>query len=125
MAGGERRAGACRNGGFTMKRRRALARRNPIESRDIGRGIGWLGTGAVVGAAIGAVVGASANGASATVSGALGGGFSGIAVTAVGSLVAAAVSKPLRSPGLAAAGIGLGSLMLLGIVGALAPHTAP
>jgi hypothetical protein len=93
------------------RRRTGLA--NPIGSDDISRGIGWLGIGALVGGGLGALMYTPRGW------GALGGASTGVAVTAVGGLVAAAVSKPNRGAGIAAAGIGLGSLVIVGIASSL------
>jgi hypothetical protein len=91
-----------------------LARRrsglgNPIGSDDISRGVGWLGIGALVGAGLGAAL------STPRTTGALNGGASGVAITSIGGLVVAAFSPSNRGAGIAAAGIGLGSLAIIGV----------
>lgn len=102
-----------------MAMSRSLARRrtglgNPtIGSDDIGSAVGYLGLGALVGAGLGALTFVPRT------EGALGGAATGVAVTSVGGIVVAIVSDKNRGAGIATAGIGLGGLVLLGLVGGI------
>ncbi len=98
-------------------KRRHLARRNVgignPSSSDVATALHWLGGGAVVGAALGAITTAPIT------TGALNGAAGGVAIVGVGGLVVAIFDKSARPAGFATAGIGLGGLALLGLVGAL------
>ena len=106
-----------------MKRRRRTGltryvRANP-DSGAIPTAIGALTLGALVGAGAGAITQAPA------ATGALNGAEVGVAVTGVGGLVVAIFSAKSRMSGLATAGIGLGSLALLGLATNLLAKNAP
>ena len=100
------------------RRRTGLGNPTAIGSDDVGSAIGYLGLGALVGAGLGALAFVP------RAQGALGGAASGVAVTGVGGLVVAIVSDKNRGAGLATAGIGLGGLVLVGLVGGIARGAA-
>ena len=92
--------------------RRRRARRNP--SSSVGSAIGTDAVFALVGGGIGAVT------HTPRAAGAIAGAQGGLALASVGGLVVALVSKPLREQGLVVAGVGLGGILLLGLVGNVA-----
>ena len=103
----------------SLARRRQTGLSNPnIGSNDVGTAVGYLGLGALVGAGLGAVAYVPRT------QGALGGATTGVAVTGLGGLIVAIVSDKNRGAGLATAGIGLGGLVLLGLVGGIARGAA-
>lgn len=88
---------------------RRLARRNPSRS-PVAAAAGTDALFAVVGGAIGAAT------HTPRAQGAVAGAQGGLALASLGSLVVAAVSKPLREQALVTAGVGLGGILLLGLV---------
>ena len=96
-----------------LARRRRTGLGNPNVADGVAPALMWLGGGALVGGGIGVAM-APATPGPAVVSGAM----SGVALVATGGIVTAIFSKPNRSAGLAAAGIGFGGIMLLSMVGA-------
>lgn len=103
-----------------LARRRRTGLGNPnIGSSDVSTALGYLAIGGLAGAGLGAVLGGPT-----VAQGALNGATTGVAVTGVGGLVVAIVSDKNRGAGLAAAGIGLGGLVLLGVAVSLVNRTA-
>lgn len=108
----------CLDMSRSLVRRRRTGLSNPnIGSNDVGTAVGYLGLGALIGAGLGALT------YTPRTQGALGGAATGVAVTGVGGLVVGIVSDKNRGAGIAAAGIGLGGLALLGLVGSLVRGT--
>lgn len=95
-----------------MRRRR----KNPDSAVETA--LTWLGGGAAVGGGLGAIFNTQDR-----AMGALAGAESGVAVVGLGGLLLAVFDKPKRSEGFAAAGIGLGGLVLLGIAMGIANPT--
>lgn len=95
-------------------RRRRRGRRNPGDTA-VGSALAWLGGGAIVGAGFGVLT------SSSKPTGALVGAEGALAVVGVAGLVVGAFSKKHRQAGFYTAGIGLGSLALLGLVTTLIP----
>jgi hypothetical protein len=91
---------------------------NPIGSDDVGSALGYLALGGLIGAGLGAIT------IPDRAYGALNGAATGVAVTGVGGLVVAIFSDKNRGAGLATAGIGLGGLALVGLVGGLVQGVA-
>ncbi len=104
-----------------MKRRRSLSRRdrglayaNPMREGAIGTALGYLGIGAGVGGGLGAIGGGLAQPPD-LLGGTIGGATIGVGLTAFGGFVVGLVSPKNRDAGFAAAGIGLGALILTNV----------
>ena len=98
---------------------RGLAYANPMKGDAITTGLVALGVGAGIGGGLGAIGGSMAT-PSDPVAGAVGGATIGVGLTSVGGFIVGLVSEKRRNAGFAAAGIGLGSLIVLNLVVGLA-----
>lgn len=100
---------------ITRRRSNSLAYANPTSSDAITSGLVALGVGGAVGGGLGAIGGAMAQ-PPMPLDGALSGASVGVGLTAIGGFVLGLVSQKRRNAGFAAAGIGLGSLLVLNLV---------
>jgi hypothetical protein len=97
------------------RRRNSLAYANPTSSDAITSGLVALGVGGAVGGGLGAISG-SMQTPPAPLDGAVGGASIGVGLTALGGFVVGLVSQKRRNAGFAAAGIGLGGLLVINLV---------
>jgi hypothetical protein len=108
---------------LTRRRRDGLAYANPTSTSAIGGALGYLGLGAAAGGALGAVGGAISKPPD-ILGGAVAGGSVGVGATALGGFVVGLVSTKNRNVGFAAAGIGLGALILINLATSVAANLA-
>lgn len=102
---------------------RGLAYANPMKGDAITSGLVALGVGAGVGGGLGAI-GGSMQTPSDAVGGAVAGASVGAGLTALGGFVVGLVSQKHRNAGFAAAGLGLGGLLVLNLVTTLSTKTS-
>jgi hypothetical protein len=105
------------------RRDRGLAYANPLSHDAIGTALGYLGMGAGIGAGVGGIGGALAK-PPEILGGAVAGGSVGVGVTALGGFVVGLVSPRNRDAGFAAAGIGLGALILVNLATSIAGNAS-
>lgn len=100
-------------------RDRGLAYANPTSGSAITSGLVALGVGAGVGGGLGAIAGSTQT-PSDPMGGAVSGASVGVGLTALGGFVVGLVSPKHRNSGFAAAGLGLGGLLVANLVMGLA-----
>jgi hypothetical protein len=103
----------------SRRRDRGLAYANPMRGDAVTSGLVALGVGAGIGGGLGAI-GGSMQKPPDTMGGVVTGASAGVGLTALGGFVLGLVSPKRRDAGFAAAGIGLGGLIVLNLVAGLA-----